>query len=144
MKGQFNYYELSFLHYPNKDLFIIKTLFMQKNSTTADMKTLASCLNKLTLDGYTENFKASEKGLLSLQQEKIYEPGQIHVANFYRFEGASDPADNSILYAIETDDGVKGTLVDAYGPYADGKVVSFMEEVEELHKKTSPEGAAKN
>ncbi len=117
---------------------------MQKNSTTADMKTLASCLNKLTLDGYTENFKASEKGLLSLQHERIYEPGDIHVNNFYRFEGASDPADNSILYAIETSDGIKGTLVDAYGPYADARVVSFMEEVEEIHKKTPVADAAKN
>jgi hypothetical protein len=117
---------------------------MQKNSTTADMKTLASCLNKLTLDGYTENFKASEKGLLSLQNERIYEPGDIHVNNFYRFEGASDPADNSILYAIETSDGIKGTLVDAYGPYADARVVSFMEEVEEVHKKTPAADATKN
>jgi hypothetical protein len=117
---------------------------MQKNSTTADMKTLAACINKLILDGYTENFKASERGLLSLQQEKIYEPAQIHVANFYRFEGASDPADNSILYAIETNDGIKGTLVDAYGPYADARVVSFMEEVEEIHKKNPATDVAKN
>jgi len=117
---------------------------MQTKSTTEDMKTLASCLNKLTLAGYTEDFKAGERGLLSLQHEKIYEPSQIQVTDFYRFEGASDPADNSILYAIETDDGVKGTLVDAYGPYADSKVVTFMEEVERLHKKTSKDAAEKN
>lgn len=36
---------------------------MIKNATTADMKTLTQCLNKLMLDGYTEDFKASEKGL---------------------------------------------------------------------------------
>lgn len=117
---------------------------MQKNSTSADMKTLTSCISKLTLDGYTENFKASERGLLSLQQEKIYEPTQIHVINFYRFEGASDPADNSILYAIETNDGIKGTLVDAYGPYADARVVSFMQEVEDIHKKKTEINAVKN
>ena len=117
---------------------------MQTKSTTEDMKTLSFCLNKLTLDGYTEDFKAGERGLLSLQHEKIYEPGQIQVNNFFRFEGASDPADNAILYAIETDDGIKGTLVDAYGPYADPKVISFMEEVERLHKKVSKDDAAKN
>jgi len=108
------------------------------------MKTLASCLNKLTLAGYTEDFKAAERGLLSLQHEKIYEASQIQINDFYRFEGASDPADNSILYAIETDDGIKGTLVDAYGPYADSKVVAFMEEVEQLHKKTAKDDVAKN
>jgi hypothetical protein len=103
---------------------------MQNNSTTADMKTLASCVNKLVIDGYTEDFKASERGLLALQHERLYEPQQVTVVNFYRFEGASDPADNSILYVIETTDGIKGTLVDAYGPYADVQVQKFMEEVE--------------
>jgi hypothetical protein len=103
---------------------------MQNNSTTADMKTLASCLNKLVLDGYTEDFKAGDRGLLSLQHERIYQPKDVKIVNFFRFEGASDPADNSILYVIETTDGIKGTLVDAYGPYGDANVQKFMEEVE--------------
>lgn len=108
---------------------------MDTNSTTEEMKSLAGCLNKLVLDGYTEDFKASERGLLSLKNEKIYGPEQVRVTNFYRFEGASDPADNTILYAIETDDGVKGTLVDAYGSYADARVSGFMDQVEEISKK---------
>ena len=109
---------------------------MQTNSTTEKMKSLSGCLNKLVLDGYTEDFKAGERGLLSLQSERIYEPGQVNVVDFMRFEGASDPADNTILYVIETNDGVKGTLVDAYGSYADPKVTTFMEEVAEINKKT--------
>jgi hypothetical protein len=99
------------------------------------MKTLASCLNKLTLDGYTENFKASEMGLLSLDKEKIYSPAEVEIVSFYRFEGESDPADNSILYAIKTSDGVKGTLTDSYGPYADQEVTNFIKEVESIGKK---------
>ena len=105
---------------------------------------LLEAIEGLRKRGYTEDFKAGERGLLGLQHEKIYEPGQVQVNDFFRFEGASDPADNSILYAIETDDGIKGTLVDAYGPYADPKVISFMEEVERLHKKVSKDDAAKN
>ena len=117
---------------------------MQTDSTTAEMKTLASCLNKLVLDGYTEDFKAGERGLLSLQNERIYEPGQIQVVNFFRFEGASDPADNTILYVIETNDGLKGTLVDAYGAYSDAKVNAFMKQVEDITKKTQPNDPSKN
>lgn len=108
---------------------------MQKNSTSSDMKTLASCINKMVQDGYEEDFKISESGLLSMHAEKLYQPGEVNIVNFYRFEGASDPADNSILYVIETNDGVKGTLTDAYGPYADPQVSKFMEEVSEIHKK---------
>jgi len=117
---------------------------MQTNSTTEEMKSLATCINKLVLDGYTEDFKAGERGLLSLQSERLYQPGQVHVVNFFRFEGASDPADNTILYVIETNDGIKGTLVDAYGSYADAKVTAFMQEVEGINKKTENNDSTTN
>lgn len=110
---------------------------MIRNATTSDMKSLSLSLNKLVKDGYTENFKATDKGIQALKTNKIYTPGQIQVVDFYRFEGASDPADNSILYAIETDDAVKGTLVDAYGTYADTKVDNFMKQVEAIFKKNT-------
>src|SRR5918912_666221 len=98
---------------------------MEKVATTEDMKTLASCINKLVLDGYTEDFKVTDTGLTTMNNGHIYTPAEVHVVNFFRFEGASDPADSSILYAIETDDGKKGTLTDAYGPYADPHVTKF-------------------
>jgi len=101
-----------------------------------DLTTLVSCLNYLIKQGFTEDYKVNDKGMKSLQSEKIYTPHDVKVLNFYRFEGSSDPADNSILYAIETNDGMRGTLVDAFGPYADTKVTAFMQQVEEINKKT--------
>ncbi|MBX2922615.1 MAG: hypothetical protein KF746_10525 [Chitinophagaceae bacterium] len=110
---------------------------MIRNASTEDMKTMALSLNKLVSEGYTEDFKATANGLVSLKSERIYASEEIKVVDFYRFEGASDPADNSILYAIETRDGIKGTLVDAFGPYADTRVDTFMKEVEEIYKKNN-------
>jgi hypothetical protein len=101
-----------------------------------DLKTLVSCLNILNRDGFTDDYKMTDQGLKSLKRERIYAPEEVKVLNFYRFEGSSDPADNSILYAIETSDGGRGTLVDAYGPYADSKIAAFMNQVEEIKKKT--------
>ena len=40
----------------------------------------------------------------------------------------------SILYAIETCDGQKGTLIDAYGSYSDEDTSAFMQDVD-IHKK---------
>ena len=119
------------------DIFsTIKFNIMEQDSSTEEMKTLAECLNKMVLKGYTEDFKAGERGLLSLHNERLYEVGDVNVVNFYRFEGPSDPADNSILYIIETNDGTKGTLVDGYGPYSDPLVDNFIKRVEEINKKS--------
>jgi hypothetical protein len=100
-----------------------------------EMRTLASVLTKKIQDGYTENFKVTEKGLQSLETEKIYKPEDVHIINFFRFEGASDPSESAILYIIETGDGAKGTLTDAYGMYADADIDKFIKEVEDISKK---------
>ena len=100
-----------------------------------ELKTLVSCTNMLTAQGFTTQFKAIETGLQSLTNERIFKPEEVKVLNFYRFEGESDPEDSSILYAIETTDGERGTLTDAYGPYSDTHVTNFIKEVEDIQKK---------
>lgn len=111
--------------------------FMENNDLIPHMKSLSSLSNKMVLQGYDDDFKITDKGLKSLKTEKIYQPEQINICNFFRFEGQSDPNDNTIMYVIETSDGLKGTLIDAYGPYADRKVAEFMTQVESIHKKTT-------
>ncbi len=112
---------------------------MQQQSTAGNMNTLSACINKLVSDGYTGNFKVDEQGLATADNGKHYKPGQVHIKNFFRFEGESDPADNSILYAIELEDGTKGTLTDAYGSYNDPNIGKFIKEVEDMEKKTPNE-----
>lgn len=109
------------------------------NSTliNTEMRTLVYCLNYLVRQGFTADLKITSRGLTILGREKTFSPEEVKILNFYRFEGDSDPADNSILYAIETSDGTRGTLVDAFGAYSDPKVTSFMQKVEEINKKTN-------
>lgn len=106
-----------------------------ENNSMPFMKSLTNCLNKMMQEGYTENFKITEQGLESLNQHNNYQPDQIQVINFFRFEGESDPDDNAIMYVIETNDGTRGTLVDAYGVYTDPKISQFMKNVETIRKK---------
>jgi hypothetical protein len=44
-----------------------------------------------------------------------------------RFEGVSDPDDMSVIYAIESRGGLRGTLVDAFGVYSDPAVGDFVD-----------------
>jgi hypothetical protein len=98
------------------------------------MKTLSSCTRKLSQNGYSTQFKALKNGLESLDTHDVFEPADVKIINFYRFEGESDPSDNAILYVLETQSGEKGTLTDAYGVYTDPKVSEFVKQVEEIQK----------
>jgi hypothetical protein len=100
-----------------------------------NMSTLSECVNTAVRAGYTDNMKMTKLGLYSCSRDKVYNPAQVEIISFYRFEGPSDPADNSIMFVIETDDGDKGTLIDAYGAYADEHVNKFIAEVEKINKK---------
>jgi hypothetical protein len=90
---------------------------------------------QLEEQGYKDQFRVEKDKLVSLNTQKKYKAKEVKVANFYRFEGVSNPDDMSILYAIETTDGNKGTLSDAYGLYSDDDTGVFMQEVE-MNKKT--------
>lgn len=106
----------------------------QNNEQDNDMSTLTACTASLTRKGYEENFEVTEEGLRAPSKEKHYQPKEVKIDNFYRFEGASDPADNSVLYAITTNDGVRGMLVSAYGAYANDEDDKFIKQVEEIQK----------
>jgi hypothetical protein len=108
---------------------------LNENNSMPFMKSMATCLNKMVKEGYTEDFKVTEQGLESIHQHGSFRPEEIQVVNFFRFEGESDPDDNAILYVIETNNGTKGLLIDAYGIYNDPRVSQFMKDVEIIQKK---------
>lgn len=99
------------------------------------MKDLASCTNRMKQEGYKEDFQINDQQLMTtFDHSKSFKPDEVSIVSFYRFEGVSDPGDNTILYVIETNDGTKGTLVDGYGAYADENVAKFIVEVEKIQK----------
>lgn len=108
--------------------------YKKANDKVTEMMSLSQVTLLAVKEGYTENFSVKENSMVGAD-EKTYLPHQVNVVNFYRFEGDSDPADNTILYVIETDDGKKGTLINAMGAYADENTSKFMQQVDEIHKK---------
>lgn len=99
------------------------------------MTTLSECIKKASDRGYTENFRINAFGLTTEDEKSVYNPQDIRITNFYRFEGNSNPDDSSILYLIETGDRKKGTLIDAYGVYADSMISNFIRQVTDIQKK---------
>ena len=111
--------------------------YTEPNDKSTYMTDLQKCLDKLEQQGYTDQYRVENGKLVSTHDNnKKYKPDDIKAANFYRFEGITDPDDMSILYAIETTDGNKGTLIDAYGMYSDDETGEFMQQVD-INKKVS-------
>jgi hypothetical protein len=112
-----------------------------EQQTKTDMSTLLTCMKKAKEEGYKLSFSVTDQGLTKADEEgsRFYTPEETSIDNFYRFEGESDPSENSILYLIHTVDGEKGTLLNTYGMYADPLISPFIEQVEEISKKVKPE-----
>ncbi len=82
--------------------------------------TLSEAINDLVLQGYTANFNLKEDCIEDLDTDIPLHPEDFEIDEIHRFEGSTDPEDESILYAISsTTHDVKGLLVNAYGVYAD-------------------------
>lgn len=111
-------------------------VYNEANDRTTNMTDMEKCLRNLEAQGFTNHYRVEKSKLYDISNDKKYKAKDVKAVNFYRFEGISDPEDMSILYAIETSDGCKGTLVDSYGLYADDDTSAFMQEVE-VNKKTN-------
>ncbi|MCM5663917.1 phosphoribosylpyrophosphate synthetase [Galbibacter mesophilus] len=86
---------------------------MEKSYTS-----LSVAIENLKKEGYTEDFNLCDAGVENKSKKKVHKAEELEVVKHYRFEGMTNPGDNSVLYVIETSDGDKGLLVDAYGAYS--------------------------
>jgi len=82
--------------------------------------TLSETVNSLIKSGYTLDFNIHQECLICHQSNTILSPEEFQIDKAYRFEGDSNPDDESIVYAISsTKFGVKGILVNGYSISAD-------------------------
>ncbi|AIZ42331.1 hypothetical protein [Cellulophaga baltica] len=81
--------------------------------------TLSEAIKEKQEEGYTYDFNLKNSYLECLLLQEKYNVTDFNVDAFYRFEGDSNPDDSSILYAIQTNSGIKGLLVDAYSMYSE-------------------------
>jgi hypothetical protein len=101
-----------------------------------DYGTLSQAINKLKLEeGYDLDFNLLDEEIQDKTKNETYQLHEFNVDKILRFEGMSDPDDNSILYAISTKNGRKGILVDGYG-ISGGQVSKSM--MDKLNLKNRP------
>ena len=79
--------------------------------------TVTAAVNGLRERGYTLDF--NQQGICLECNGENFHPEDFEIAEVYRFEGPTDPADEAVVYAIESRNGQKGILVDGFGVSAD-------------------------
>lgn len=92
-------------------------------------RTLLEALHQLSRKGFTGSFKLENNLLKCLESGKTYRPEDLRILEYHRFEGESNPADMSVVFAIACAGGEKGTVVSSYGAYADMPLLTFLNEV---------------
>jgi hypothetical protein len=91
----------------------------EANDSTARMETLHAAIARLERAGYAAELRAISTGFRDGRTGRIHSPEDLIVDEIVRFEGESDPADEAVLYALRTREGVRGTFAATFGPSAD-------------------------
>ncbi len=96
--------------------------------------TVVAALNGLKARGYILNFNVAFDKLMCLENGTCLNPHEFEIVEVYRFEGNSNPADQDVVYAIESKAGnIKGVITSAFGLYADDASAEMISKLS-MHK----------
>ncbi|RYY39572.1 MAG: phosphoribosylpyrophosphate synthetase [Chitinophagaceae bacterium] len=94
--------------------------------------TVTDTLNALKKEGYVHDFNLKPDCVECESLNITLHPEDFIIDKFFRFEGASNPDDSAIIYAISSKEGIKGTMMDAYGVYADSLTTDMINKLKIL------------
>ena len=96
--------------------------------------TLSQAVNDLQARGYTDELTLDQECLICNGNNTSLRPDEFNIDEFHRFEGDSNPSDESIVYAISSaKHKVKGILVNAFGPRASSLNQAMVEKLATHH-----------
>ncbi len=99
-------------------------------SATHKMYTERQRIDQLKSQGFTADYDIRDGALRNLKSGNTFQKEDVQLLDEYRFEGRSNPSDMSILYALQTRDGEKGTMLVNYGPNTSPEVVRFFRDLD--------------
>jgi hypothetical protein len=91
-----------------------------------EQSTVTQLLANLKGRGFTANLGVVDGTMKVLDTGRVLRPEDLVIREVHRFEGESDPDDMTVVYAIESTDGTRGVLVDAFGIYANPEVGALL------------------
>ncbi len=90
---------------------------------------LVEAINELKKEGYIFDYNLKENTIICDAIKQVCTPMDFTIVQMHRFEEMSDVDSESVLYALETKDGNKGILIDAYGTYSEALSPEMIEKL---------------
>lgn len=92
--------------------------------------TVVAAINGLKARGYSINFNIAFDKLVCSENTTCLNPSEFEIVEVHRFEGNSNPADEDVVYAVESKRGEKkGIVTSAFGTYADGTSTAMLKKL---------------
>jgi hypothetical protein len=95
--------------------------------------TVTEAVSGLRKRGYSIDFNKNYDTINCSKSQLSLKPDEFEISEVHRFEGNSDPADEAVVYAIESKQGAKGILVDGFGPSSDAASEALVEKLAMRH-----------
>ncbi|HVS90882.1 MAG TPA: hypothetical protein VHE59_02545 [Mucilaginibacter sp.] len=89
--------------------------------------TITEAIGQLHQQGYVLDFDLKDGKLTAGGKE--YPADEFEITDLYRYEGPSDPADESTVYALASASGLKGLFVSGYGISTDAASAEMLQKM---------------
>ncbi|PQJ12768.1 hypothetical protein CJD36_003190 [Flavipsychrobacter stenotrophus] len=93
---------------------------------------VAEALEEFKKQGFTNSFSFRDEGIG--HTGGVYMPEELKIVDVYRYEGDSDPDEESAVYALISREGKKGVLVTGYGVSSETSYQQLLERIEWAEK----------
>lgn len=84
--------------------------------------TVTKALEELTEKGFTVDFNVQENRIIN-------SPDDFEIVHLYRYEGASDPGDEAMVFGIKSSTGEKGVFVAGLSAFTDNSAAMVLNEL---------------
>ncbi|MFD2532582.1 hypothetical protein [Gracilimonas halophila] len=80
---------------------------------------LADAVESLKDKGFDHTYELGDNCITCKELDVEYSTDNLTIVETHSFDQGTDPGSESSVYAIKSDNGVKGTLIMSYGMYVD-------------------------
>lgn len=90
---------------------------------------LADAVESMKEKGFTHSFKISENAITCTDLNRNFDIDELTIIDSYSHQTGTDPGNESTVYAIESKDGIKGTLIIGFGIYSNPQKANLIDKL---------------